>query len=219
MVAKFFEQQLHYRTSADQLLRAALGDLAPVPARSAGPVDEVTWDVSLDGDVLRGGIVRDLLVRFSVPEGEHLYGNPVPTGMVATSVEIESDVGLVIREPVMPPTTPLTLAGTGEMLQVFEGDVTIRIPITHLSRSLTKLDDGQFIQRITGTIRWQSCDSETCNLPQTESFTIDVPADSHDRHGRDDGRNAAEHFQQMISRRSDLSIADVMDKISRDDQP
>jgi hypothetical protein len=41
--------------------------------------------------------MHDLIVRFAVPAGQHLYGEPVPTGMVATSVEIEPDVGLVVK--------------------------------------------------------------------------------------------------------------------------
>lgn len=84
----------------------------------------------------------------------------MPEGMVATSVEIEADVGLVLKPAVFPPTSPHALAGTGETLQVFEGDVVVRVPRTQLGRSLTRLDDGSFVQRLSGTVRWQSCDDE-----------------------------------------------------------
>jgi hypothetical protein len=74
------------------------------------------------------------------------------------SVEIEPDVGLVVKPAILPPDTPLTLAGNRETLQVFDGDIVFRVPIAHLSRSLIQLDDGSFVQRVGGTARWQSCD-------------------------------------------------------------
>ncbi|MFN3217693.1 MAG: hypothetical protein ACE367_14460 [Acidimicrobiales bacterium] len=76
---------------------------------------------------------------------------------------------------------PHTLAGTGDALQIFDGDVTIRVPITQRSRSLTELDDGSYVQRITGKVGWQLCDDDTCHLPRSDRFSIDVPAAPHVR--------------------------------------
>ncbi len=213
ITAKFFESSLQLRPSADQLLRAALGDeihLPPLPRSS----EVVEYDVAFDGDVWHAGVIHDLIVRFAVPDGQHLYGEPVPDGMVATSVEIEPQLGLVVKPAVFPPTVPHTLAGTGETLQVFKGDVTITVAMTHLSRSLIELEDGRRIQRITGSLRWQSCDDDTCHLPRTERFTIDVPATGHDRpetETRDpNGMDVATHLTNMIARHSDKSLLEVM---------
>ncbi|MEL6984681.1 MAG: redoxin domain-containing protein, partial [Actinomycetota bacterium] len=142
VVAKFFEESLHFRASADQLRRAALGEevqLPPLPPagdRTGDHTDEgVTVDVSFDGDLLQATVIRDLLIRFVIPDGHHLYGEPVPEGMVATSVEVDARPGLVVRDPVVPATTAHTLAGTGEVLQVFDGrrgdgTLLIRVPIS-----------------------------------------------------------------------------------------
>lgn len=217
VVAKFFESSLQFRPSAEQLLRAALGeelDLPPMPAATGS----VQFDVVFDGGTLHSSVFHDLIVRFAVPEGQHLYGEPVPNGMVATSVEIEPDVGLVVKPAILPPVTPLTLAGSGETLQVFEGDVVIRVPIAHLSRSLTELADGSIVQRVVGTVRWQSCDDEICNLPRTERFTIDVPAAPHDRpeaeFANPEGMDVAEHLKKMIGRRTDESLGQVLTEMA-----
>ncbi len=221
VIASFFESSLQLRPAADQLLRAALGEEVELPPLAAAD-GSVTFDVHLDGipavepggdghdaPVLHGGVVRDLIVRFAVPDGQHLYGEPVPDGMVATSIEIDPAPALVIGEPSFPPTSVHTLAGTGETLQVYEGgadgEVVVRVPVTHLSRSLTDHGDGTWTQRFDGTVRWQACDDQTCHLPRAERFSIEVPALPHrgPQHelANPDGMDVRTHFNRMVERR------------------
>lgn len=207
------------RPSAGQLLRAALGEEIELPPVDAPP-GQLAFDVTFDGVVLRAGVVDDLIVRFAVPEGQHLYGQPVPDGIVATSVEIEPAVGLVVKPAILPATSPHTLAGTGEILQVFEGDVLIRVPITHMSRSLTRLDDGSRVQRVAGIVRWQSCDDDVCHLPRTERFTIDVPASPHDRPDEEladpNGMDVPAHLAKLAGRRSGVPLAEALRRMTGD---
>ena len=58
---------------------------------------------------LRQGIVRHVVVRFELPDGLHIYGEPVPDGVVATTVAVSGPAGLVTEAPITPPTEPLTL--------------------------------------------------------------------------------------------------------------
>ena len=74
------------------------------------------------------------------------------SGMVATSVDFDEDEGLVVRPAEFPATTEHTLAGTGEVLHIFEGDVTIRVPITHNGRSLQWRNDGSTYITVAGTV-------------------------------------------------------------------
>lgn len=212
IAAKFFESSLQFRPAANQLLRAALGEVVELPPITERPA-QVAFDVHFDGDVLHAGVVRDLIVRFAVPDGQHLYGEPVPEGMVATTVEIEPDVGLVAQPPVFPPTRPHTLAGTGETLPVFAGDVLIRVPIAHLSRSLTQLDDGRVVQRVVGAVRWQACDDDVCHLPRREHFSIDIPAAPHNRPEAEpldpNGMDVEAHLKKMVARRTGKSLVQV----------
>jgi hypothetical protein len=214
---KFFEQTLEFRASADDLLRAATGAEVELPPLTASP-EAVSFDVFFDGPVMQGGVVRDLLVRFAVPEGKHLYGEPAPDAMVATSVTVDPQPGLVARAARFPPTVAHTLADSGETLQVFEGEVTIRIPITHLSRSLTTLDDGSVVQRVTGTVRWQACDDHTCELPASEPFSIDIPAAAHSSAESElknpDGMDVIAHMTQLAARRTDVPLSELMKKTS-----
>jgi len=217
---KFFEDRLHFRPSSDELLRAATGQevkLPPAP-QSSGEASEVSFDVVLDGLDLQSGIVRDLVIRFALPEGQHLYGEPVPQGLVATTVEIDEQPGMLVRHAVYPPSTPLTLA-TGEVLNVFEGsgpegEVLVRVPVAQLSRRLTTLDCGDVVQRITGTVRWQACDDQACGLPRTETFVLEVPAAPaprpEDEFQATDGMDIRTHFVGMVARRTDKPLAEIM---------
>ena len=205
ITAKFFENNLFLRASSDQLIRAALGEeieLEPLPERPT----EVVVDVTVDATEIGVGVLHDLLVRFAVPEGLHLYGEPVPTGMVATSVDFDDDEGLVARPAEFPETIEHTLAGTGEVLHVFEGEVTIRVPITHNGRSLQWRDDGSTFIEVAGTVRWQACDDDVCHLPQTYRFELEVPARAVNMFERQraDGSERMDfkkHFARMTRRR------------------
>lgn len=207
IIAKFFESNMAIRANADQLRRAAIGEEVTIEPLSEPP-SEVTADVSFDGESLAVGVVRDLLVTFRVPEGQHLYGEPVPSGMVATSVEFDESEGLVTFDPQFPPTHKHTLSGTGEELQVYEGDVVVRIPITHNQRSIEKLDDGSRVVRVSGTLRWQSCDDEVCHLPVAQPFELALPAlrSNTPEFRRKEGSTRMDtptHFAKMTERRKE----------------
>jgi hypothetical protein len=206
ITSKFFESNLFLRANADQLLRAALGeeiDLTPLPESPS----EVTVDIAFDGSTLGPGILRDLVIRLAVPTGQHLYGEPVASPMVATSVTFDDDVGLVTRPAVFPATTPHTLAGTGEALQIFDGNVTIRVPITQNGQSITRLPDGSRVQRVGGTVHWQACDAEACRLPSSHRFDLEIPVTRLNvfemQRPEDSTRmDFAAHFTRMTERRA-----------------
>ena len=209
ITAKFFESNLAIRANGDQLLRAAKGEsvaIQTVGRKSAEPQAEVSLEVILDGESLATGVLRDLIVCLRVPDGQHLYGKPVPEGMVATTVEFEESEGLVVMDPIFPPTSTHVLNGTGEELQVFEGDVVIQVPITHNQRSMEKLDDGSRAVRVAGTVRWQSCDDDVCHLPASQTFELLIPAvkTNSAKYRRDEGStgmDAAKHLAKMTERR------------------
>ncbi len=227
VIAKFFESRLNLRASAQDLLRAATGETVEAQARPHAGTDaqatnagEVTVDVSYDGDVMCGGILRDLVVRLQVPAGQHLYSDPAPEGMVATAVDIDPALGLFVRPAKFPEPHAHTLAGTDEVLQVFTGEVTIRVPITHMSRSLTETEDGQMVQRVEGTVNWQSCDDEVCGLPGSRRFALDIPAMGHvgpgDEFTREEGMNLPAHFEKMVTRSGPKDMAQVMAELPED---
>jgi hypothetical protein len=206
IVAKFFESELQMRANGDQLLRAALGQpIALASAAPRKPPTDVAVEVAFDGDALMPNIMRDLLITLRVPDGQHLYGQPVPDGLIPTSVTIDDGLPIAQRQPEFPPTREHRLSGTGEMLQVFDGDVRVRIPVVYLSSEF--FDDGG-VRNVTvsGTVRWQSCDDEVCHLPAAHRFEIEVPVGQVNmpefvRPEGSERMDFGKHFQRMIDRR------------------
>ncbi|WP_419865493.1 protein-disulfide reductase DsbD domain-containing protein [Candidatus Poriferisodalis sp.] len=216
IVAKFFEHNFAIRPGPEQLLAAALGHEFEVPAPSDGePAGRVSADVRIAGDRLPMGVTRQIIATFRVPEGQHLYGEPVPEGLVAAAIELDDLDGILSYEPLAPPTSPLTLTGSGETLQVYEGDVVLRLPVAQNARKMQKDDEGRFVT-ISGRVRWQACDDAECFLPQSMPFSFRMEAgfpvlgDMGPGVGRVPAMNGAQHFQRLIDRRAadDSIVAD-----------
>ena len=172
ITAKFFENSLALRPGVDLLLRAALGEDVSdelAPAESTPEQVEVSFD--LDAGPVAPGTIRELWVHLRVPQGQHLYGEPVPEGMVATAVEFDEQESLLIVGTETPPTKPHTLS-TGETLQIFEGDVTLKVRFSHNGIGMRSKGDTEL--SLTGRVRYQSCDDECCGLPASKPFDLPV---------------------------------------------
>ena len=162
--------------------------------------------MTFDGAQLLPIVLHDLVVTLRVPEGLHVYGEPVPSGMVATSVVLDEVVSVIQREAVLPPTRELRLAGTGELLHVYDGDVHVRIPIAYVS---PKFFDSDGVDRLTirGTVSWQSCDEQVCHLPASHRFEIELSVGDQQlpefaRVEGSDRMDFREHFGRMTARRT-----------------
>tara|TARA_B100000953_G_scaffold2220_1_gene1914 strand:- start:751 stop:1605 length:855 start_codon:yes stop_codon:yes gene_type:complete len=206
IIEKFFENNFTVRPGPEQLLAALRGEEVALQERSDSDA-EVTVEVEFEGNSLPVGISRQIVARFSVPEGMHLYEEPVPEGLVAASIELDPDLeGIVAYTAVTPKTQSITLTGDGHTLEVYEGDVVLRLPVAQNGRAMTKDEEGRWVS-ITGRVRWQACDSEACDLPGEQSFDFRVPAeftvmaDMGPGEGRVPSMNGATHFQKMTARR------------------
>ena len=85
VTSKFFHDSYKKRESPEMLIDAALGEIqidesAP-RATSADDGIEITAALHGGNGSLRQGIVRQLVVSFDLPEGLHIYGEPVPQGL------------------------------------------------------------------------------------------------------------------------------------------
>jgi hypothetical protein len=140
--------------------------------------------------------MRQLVVRFELGEGLHIYGAPVPDGMIATEVSLSGAPGLTVLDPILPPTETLHLAGMDVDLEVWSGTVDIALPFYpkgELASETRPLDAEE--TEIEVQVRYQACTDSECLLPRTEAFklalafdVIDVPALSmHVGHGQREG--------------------------------
>ena len=165
ILEKFFENNFTVRPGPEQLLAALKGEQVDLIKKN-GDDEQVKVEVAFEGDTLPAGITRQIVARFSVPEGMHLYGQPVPEGLVPASIQLDEELkGIVSYTPVGPKTRPLTLSGDGHTLEVYEGDVVLRLPVAQNGRAVEKDEDGRWV-RIAGKVRWQACDDEKCDVPQ-----------------------------------------------------
>ena len=182
--AKVFHRSLAQRESAEGLIDAALGEIL---LRSEGPTTAHADDSGIEfsltyhggAGVLRGGTMRRLVIRVDLPEGLHIYDEPVPTGMVATSFTIVGPEGLRSLPVEKPPTESLDLPGVGE-LQVWSDTADFAIPVWAADEiaSLVRADNPGYVT-IEVDITYQACDDQACRLPRTERLAVAVPVGSY----------------------------------------
>lgn len=222
---KFFENNLVLRAGPEQLLRAATGTPDDGLEQPSGAVPgepdvetvveplvergDVRPQVFVDGEQLATGVLRDLVVRFEIPAGRHLYASPAPAGMVAVDLVLDPQSHIVSRSLQRPVNHSHTMAGTAEHFDVHSGVVELRLPVT-VNGSVVRAEDKSNVI-LTGQVRWQVCDDEVCDVPQKQAFEITVPvaasvvselgARSGDSRVR--SMNAVTHFKKMSSRRSE----------------
>ncbi|MDJ0867774.1 MAG: redoxin domain-containing protein, partial [Myxococcota bacterium] len=169
VVAKFFHDTYKKRDSPETLLDAALGriSLAAHAPRVTAEDPEVRITAAIHGGAgtVRQGIIRRLVVRFEPTDGLHLYGRPVPEGMIPTTVTARGPDGLVFGEADYPATEPLRLPGLDVELPVWKGAFDVVIPFHPDGRvaSETRPLDRDSLE-IEIDVRYQACDDETCLL-------------------------------------------------------
>jgi hypothetical protein len=216
VVAKFFQDSYKKRESPELLIDAALGriELAEDAPRAAGGDAEVTVTAAVHGGrgTIRQGIRRQLVVRFELGEGLHLYGEPVPAGMVPVSVEVAGPPGLALEPPLFPPTHPLRLDSLGLELPVWSGRLDVAVPFHatgELASEVRPLDRPSATLDVT--VRYQACDDAVCLLPRTEKLSLEVPLDvvdvpslaMHRGHGqREGGYDATPHLRRLVLRKA-----------------
>jgi peroxiredoxin len=215
---KYFPRHLANRESAETFIDSALGEILmgeDEPSATAGDEDVRITAFLHGGDgVLKSGPVRRLVVRFELRNGLHIFGEPVPEGMVATRLSVKGPEGVITAAPILPPSEPLELAGLGVRLQVWSGCVDIAIPLwansklVCVSRPLVRPS-----VTLDVTVRYQACDDTTCLIPRTEKLQIVVPLAASDvpdlppltSYGQNiTTMDSMKHFKNLVRRSSGL---------------
>ena len=169
---KIFENIHHARPGPEQLLAAAQGERFSVEP-TLSPTEDVDVDVAFHGDSLPTGITREIVATIRVPEGKHIYSEPVPEGLVAASIELDNNPGIVAYTPIQPQTSPLTLTGSDTTLQVYKGNTILRLPVAQNGQLIEKTAEGNFVT-VSGKVHWQTCDDKECDLPEFVDFEFHI---------------------------------------------
>lgn len=215
VVSKFFHDSYKKRESPEALIDAALGKI--VIDENAPSVSVHKDDVAITASVqggnasLRQGIIRQLIVRFELPEGLHIYGDPVPEGLTATTISVSGPEGLQVMPARYPPSSPLRLESLGVELQVWSDQVDVVIPIYatgELASECRPLDAPSTSLSID--IHYQACNDTTCLLPTHKHMTLELPLDvievpnlpMHTGHGqREGGYNSLPALRRLLWRK------------------
>lgn len=127
-----------------------------------------------------------------------------------TKVTIDAMVGLVVHDPILPPTDLLRLESLDLDLQVWSGTFDIIVPVDAVGELVSKvrpLDVPSVPIKIT--IRYQACNDQTCMLPRTETIVLDARLDiidiptigRHTGHGQREGNyDGTNHLRRLFIR-------------------
>ena len=142
----------------------------------------------------------------------HIYGEPVPEGMIPTSISISAPPGLIVENPVFPPTETIRIESMDMALPVWSGTVDIIstfYPVGELASETRPLDTDS--AEIEVSVRYQACNDVACYPPKTEELSlnlaldvIDVPAlGMHLGHGqREAGFSGKPHLARLVLRKT-----------------
>jgi len=216
IVDKLFNRHLANRDGVEAILdsftgRIAPGENEPIAASSEDDGIRITAFLRGGGGVLRIGPRRRLVVRFEIPEGLHIYGEPVPTGMVATTITIDGPDGFRHEPAEAPATRAFELPGVDDALQVWEGTVEFVFPVWAASKLARALRDGATSIEVDVTVRYQACDDAQCFIPRTRSLRLDVPigpgampnfAEMQGITGQTVEMDSAAHMKRLIKRKT-----------------
>jgi hypothetical protein len=215
VISKFFHDSYKKRDSAEILIDAALGrvlldESAPHVSSGDGQI-RITAAVHGGSGSIRQGVIRHAVLRFELDEGLHLYGRPVPEGMVPLEIRPSGPPGLVFEAPLLPPTRTLHLTDMDVDLPAWEGTFDVRIPfyaVGELASETRPLD--REAAPLSLEVRYQACDEHTCLLPRTETFSLELPLDVidvpsiglHTGHGqREAAYDGTPHLRRLFWRK------------------
>jgi peroxiredoxin len=177
---KFFNRNLAAREAAESVIDTALGEILLTDDEPSGVGGDDTIRLSATyhggGGTLKSAVRRQVVVRFELAPGLHIYDEPVPDGMVATQIAVTGPDGLHCEAVQKPATHPLALPGLDEPLAVWEGQVDFVIPVWADDRIAGIMDELTRDEiEIEVRVDYQACDDQACRIPQTETLSLRVP--------------------------------------------
>jgi len=120
-------------------------------------------------------------LKIQLNPGWHVYGQSVPNNYQALALTFDSPlVGEYSLH--LPPPTPLLLKALGETLPVYTEEIqavgALRIkwsppvPVPFMEALGARIEPGEY--SIAGTLRFQGCNDEVCEMPQAIAFTVPI---------------------------------------------
>jgi len=176
---KRFLPDYQHRPSASQVIFRNFGDdgRGNSVQVDAGPLDAV---ISLSTDRCFFGQEIAVSLALRLKPGWHVYGAPLPDNYQPLELTFQSPI-VAAQSLELPPARPLLLPAMGQTLPVYEGEVRatgtvgVKWSPPPEAKSLSSvfgpgMEPGFY--RIKGTLRFQACSDEVCEMPGTIEFEL-----------------------------------------------
>ena len=182
VTAKFFSRHYATRVSAGTLV-SGLGD-GIVDLLEAGEAPATTGQgrglsarAFLADSDLQMEVESTLWVRLQMDDGLYIYTDPLPTGFIATTVEVLPSEGLRFGRVVYPEAQIKEFPDLGVSLPVYVGTADFRVPIKATAKLLGMDVENQTNGfPVTVRVSYQTCSASFCFTPQTLDLYLEVPA-------------------------------------------
>jgi uncharacterized protein len=116
---------------------------------------------------VRRDSAAELRVAMTVADGYHVQANPASHDfLIPLQLKLRPGGGIRPGQSAYPPAQPYSLPGFPEPLLTYEGRLEIMVPLAVQGNA----QRGK--QVLTGTIRYQACDSRTCLFPARARFNV-----------------------------------------------
>jgi DsbC/DsbD-like thiol-disulfide interchange protein len=144
-------------------------DKLGTPAVQAAEVHGGDVSAVIKPDVAKAAPGQDIKVSadFTIGSGWHIYGKPISTDYVPTTVTFDKEV--VAQQSIeFPKPEMMNFAALGQTLPVYKnkvhagGDVKLR----------PDLKPGDY--QLTGKVEFQECSDNICKIPQSLPFAIPI---------------------------------------------
>jgi DsbC/DsbD-like thiol-disulfide interchange protein len=112
-----------------------------------------------------GGKAFDLLVSLEVEEGYHIQSNAAKDPYIPTSVIVTAPAGYKVGPAAYP--APKTEEFFGEKIRVFDGKITVKVPVTPPANAKGK-------QELYIKVGYQACNEKLCDPPTSVNVTGEV---------------------------------------------
>jgi hypothetical protein len=137
-----------------------LGDARPVARQHVA--------VLTDAVEVKAGREQVVELRFRVQDGYHINSHTPKDGLlIPTELRLEAAPTLAVKGEAYPAGAAFRLAiGDGEVLDVYQGEFRVQVRVVAAPGSST----------LTGSLKYQACDSSACFPPRVLPVVVAVSA-------------------------------------------
>jgi hypothetical protein len=162
--AKYFLPDYQTRVASSEILLNEFG--ADVNAQSVSlTAGDIRIVITPSTDHAVAGQEIGVAAQFTIAEGWHIYGQPLPANYTPTTIVFDSDC--VAKQAFeYPDPDKVAFPQLGETLPVYAGNFRVKGKI--LARPGLKPGD----YKLKGKLSFQECSEQICKIPQSVTFEI-----------------------------------------------